>query len=224
MRAFVLNKPSGCISAARDFADRPTIYDHVPTHFPRLAHVGRLDFNTEGLLLFTDDGRLAQALANPGFAGVADPETAPPIVKVYRLKLRDRLDPDDRRIARLREPLVFRSGPVTKPADVRFVEHRTRATWLEVRIAEGRNRQIRRLCERSRLQVLKLRRIAIGPLELGELKLRWCRPLERAEIEELYAAAMPLDPVPEIEPIDDGEAARLSRPPAPTGGPAPTDP
>ncbi len=212
VRYFVLNKPPGCISAARDFAGRPTVYEHVPTHFPRLPHVGRLDFNTEGLLLFTDDGRLAQALMNPGFKGLADPGAVPPIRKVYRLKVRDRLDPDDRRIARLREPLVFRSGYVTAPAEVSFVEHRTRATWLEVVLTEGRNRQIRRLCERSRLQVLKLRRVAVGPLELGELRLRWCRPLTVEEVEVLYAAAMPEDPLPEIEAIDDSEEARAGRP------------
>ena len=220
MRYFLLNKPPGCISAARDFAGRPTVYDHVPTHFPRLPHVGRLDFGTEGLLLFTDDGRLAQALMNPGWGGLADPDSLPPVPKVYRLKLRDRLDPDDPRIVRLREPLAFRSGYVTRPAEVRFVEQRTRATWLEVILHEGRNRQIRRLCERSRLQVLKLRRIAVGPLELGTLKLRWCRPLTQGEVAAFYAAAMPEDPLPEFEPIDDSEAARTTRPPAPTAAPS----
>lgn len=224
MQYFVLNKPPGCITAARDFADRPTVYDHVPTHFPRLPHVGRLDYETEGLLLFTDDGRLAQALMNPGFKGLADPAEVPPVRKVYRLKVRDRLDPDDPRIARLTKPLVFRSGYVTAPAEARFVEHRTRSTWLEVVLVEGRNRQIRRLCERSRLQVLKLRRVAVGPLEVGSLKLRWCRPLTDDEVAALYAAAMPEDPLPAIEPIDDTPEARATRPPAPTDAPSGTDP
>ena len=93
MRHFILNKPRGCITARRDFADRSTVYDHVPAHFPKLPHVGRLDFLTEGLLLFTDDGKLAQALLNP--------KIGPTIEKVYRVKVRDRLDPADRRIARL---------------------------------------------------------------------------------------------------------------------------
>ena len=220
MRYFVLNKPPGCICSARDFAGRPTVYAHVPTHFPHLPHVGRLDYNTEGLLLFTDDGRLAQALMNPAYKGLADAEGIDPIRKVYRLKVRDRLDPEDPRIARLADPLSFRSGYVTRPAEVRFVEHRTRATWLEVVLTEGRNRQIRRLCERSQLQVLKLRRIAVGPLALGELKLRWCRPLEPEEVAALYAAAMPEDPMPGIESIDDSEQTRTTRPPAPTDAPS----
>ncbi len=180
MRHFILNKPRGCITARRDFADRSTVYDHVPAHFPKLPHVGRLDFLTEGLLLFTDDGKLAQALLNP--------KIGPTIEKVYRVKVRDRLDPADRRIARLEKPLRFNTGHVTRPARARFVELRTRATWLEVVISEGRNQQVRRLCERSRFQVLKLRRVALGPLHLGELKLRWCRALEEPEIEALYSA------------------------------------
>ena len=106
MRYFMLNKPAGCITAKRDFAGRSTVYDHVPTHFPELAHVGRLDYSTEGLLLFTDDGRLAQALLNPGFKGLADPSSVPPIEKVYEVKIRDRIAPDDRRIALLEKPLL----------------------------------------------------------------------------------------------------------------------
>ncbi len=203
-RYFVLNKPSGCLTTRRDFADRPTVYDHVPTHFPALPHVGRLDGATEGLLLFTDDGKLAQALLNPSVG-----ET---VRKVYRVKVRDRLDPEDPRIARLQRPLTFNSGYVTRPATARFVCHRTRATWLEVVLTDGRNRQVRRLCDRSRLDVLKLRRVAIGPLQLGDLKLRWCRPLTPAEVAELYATALPSVERPPYEAIDDTPVARASRP------------
>ena len=211
-RYFVLNKPAGCITATRDFASRPTVYDHVPTHFPCLPHVGRLDYQTEGLLLFTDDGRLAQALLNPRFSGSAAADSVAPIEKIYRVKVRDRLATDDRRIPLLGKPLHYRSGYTTRAARVRFVEHRTRATWLEVAITEGRNRQVRRLCERSGLAVLKLRRVALGPLTLGELPLRWCRPLCEDEVEALYAAALPADQRPDFAPIDDSEEARSSRP------------
>lgn len=205
MRIFMLHKPRGCITARADFAGRPTVYDHVPPHFPRLPHVGRLDFNTEGLLLFTDDGRLAQALGNPGFAGVA--EEVPPIEKVYHLKVRGVLAPDDGRIGLLGEPLRFNTGPVTRPARVRWLEHRSRATWIEVVLREGRNRQIRRLCDRSGLQVVKLRRVAIGPVGLGDLPARWCRQLTAEEVAALYAAAMPDDAPPPHEPFDDSPEA-----------------
>lgn len=205
MRAFMLHKPKGCITARVDFEDRPVVYDHVPPCFPALPHVGRLDYNTEGLLLFTDDGRLAQALTNPGYSGAA--EEAAPIEKVYLAKVRGVLEPDDHRIALLEVPLRFNSGPVTLPARVRLLEHRSRATWLEVVLRDGRNRQIRRLCERSGLQVVKLRRVAIGPLQLGDLRPRWCRPLTEAEVVALYAASLPDDPIPPYEPIDDSAEA-----------------
>jgi 23S rRNA pseudouridine2605 synthase len=208
----MLNKPAGCITARRDFAGRSTVYDHIPTHFPDLPHVGRLDYPTEGLLLFTDDGRLAQALLNPGFKGVADAASLPLIEKVYRVKVRDRLDPADRRIALLEKPLTYRSGPVTRPARARFLQHRTRATWLEVVITEGRNRQVRNLCARSGFDVLKLRRVALGPLALGDLKLRWCRPLTEDEVTALYAAGLPEDPRMPYECIDDSEERRAARP------------
>ena len=208
MRYFVLNKPRGCISARTDFEGRPTVYDHVPPNYPRLPHVGRLDFNTEGLLLFTDDGRLGQALTNPGYSGLA--QDVAPVEKVYVVKVRDVLAPDDRRIARLAEPLRFNSGPVTRPARVRMLEHRSRATWIEVVLTEGRNRQIRRLCDRSDLQVVKLRRVAIGPLVLGDLRPRWCRPLTEEEVLALYALALPEDPPPPMEPIDDSPEALAS--------------
>jgi len=207
VRAYILNKPPGCITAARDFADRPTVYDHVPTHFPRLPHVGRLDYASEGLLLFTDDGRLQQGLLDKNFV----PDRAP-VEKVYRVKVRDRLEPDDPRIARMTLPLDYPGKPPTTPAHVAFGELRTRATWLEVTITEGRHHQVRHLCARSGFPVLKLRRVRLGPLELGPLKLRWCRPVTAAEWAALYACALPGEEPPALEPLDDSEVARAERP------------
>ena len=115
-RYFVLNKPPKTICARRDFAGRSTVYDHVPRWYPDLPHVGRLDWATEGLLLFTDDGKLAQGLLNPTYKGSADAAEVPPIEKVYRVKVRDRLDPKDPRIARLELPLDYPGGIVTRPA------------------------------------------------------------------------------------------------------------
>ena len=203
MQYFILNKPPGCICARYDFAGRPTVYEHVPPHFPSLPHVGRLDFNTEGLLLFTDDGRLAQAMINAGYAGLADPTAVPPLEKVYRVKVRAVLAENDARLRELAEPIRIPDGATTRPAKVRIVEYRSRATWIEIVISEGRNRQVRRLCARSELQIVKLRRVRFGPLELGDLRLRWCRPLTSAEIAACYACALPRDPIPETTPIDD---------------------
>lgn len=182
---FVLNKPPGCITGRRDPAGRPTVYAHVPPQFPDLPHVGRLDFNTEGLLLFTDDGRLARALLDPTFRGGGR------VRKVYHAKVRPRMTPDDPRVARLTEPLAYPSGALTQPAEARFLEPRARSCWIEVVLCEGRHRQVRRLCEREGLQIVKLRRVAFGPLLLGDLRLRWCRPLTAEEIAACYALALP---------------------------------
>ncbi len=187
----MLNKPHGCITARRDFEDRELVYDHIPAHMPDLPHVGRLDYNTQGLLLFTDDGRLAQALLNKNYAGEADPEEVDPIEKVYHIKVKAKIEPDDPVLESLTEPLEFKPGRFTAPARVGWVAERSSCTWISVTITEGRHRQVRRLCDRSGLQIRKLRRVRLGPLELGDLKMRWCRRLEPWEVEALYDVALP---------------------------------
>jgi 23S rRNA pseudouridine2605 synthase len=202
MQYFILHKPPGCLSARRDYLDRPTVYDHIPPHYPKLGHVGRLDFNTEGLLLFTDDGRLNQALLNKEFGD------AEPIEKVYHVKLKGILAETDWGIEHLKEPLQFEPGRYTEAArGVRVLEYRASCTWVEVVIREGRQRQVRKLCARSNYQVRKLKRVRMGPLELGDLKMRWCRPLTLEEVEALYAAALPGERPSEYEPIDDSPEA-----------------
>ncbi len=208
---FVLHKPAGCITARRDHRNRPTVYDHVPAAWRHVPHVGRLDLATEGLLLFTDDGRLAQAVLNPGFAGLAAPDAVPPLEKVYHVKVRGTVPPGDPVLALLERPLRYPDGVETRPARVRWLAPRNRATWIEVTVTEGRNHQVRLLCARSALQVVKLRRVAIGPLHLGDLPPRWCRALEEGEVAALYAAVLPEDPRPPEDPLPD---------PGPPGRPA----
>jgi 23S rRNA pseudouridine2605 synthase len=192
---FVLNKPPGCITGRSDPEGRATVYDHVPAHYPSLPHVGRLDYNTEGLLLFTDDGALARALLDP------EQHADGGIEKVYRVKLRPILAPDDPRIAAIERPLALPDGAETRPARARWIEDRARSSWLEIVLTEGRHRQVRRLCEREGLQIVKLRRLRLGPLALGDLRLRWCRPLTHEELHACYAAALPGLPVPPMAPI-----------------------
>jgi len=202
---FVLNKPPGCITGRGDPEGRATVYDHIPSHFPALPHVGRLDYNTEGLLLFTDDGRLARALLDP------DRHAEDGVEKVYRVKVRPRMHPDDPRIAALERPLELQDDQHSRPARARWVVDRARSSWVEVVLTEGRHRQVRRLCEREELQIVKLRRVGLGPLELGSLKLRWCRPLTVEEQRACYAAALPTEQVPKLVPIDDSAEARAAR-------------
>lgn len=200
MYYFILNKPSGCISATWDHRKRSIIYDHVPNWYPKIGHVGRLDYNTEGLMLFTDDGRLHQALLNKSFSGLALNHS--PIEKVYNVKVRPILPPDSPIFEELVKPLIYPDGTITSPAKARWLLDRARSSWIEITITEGRNHQVRLICGRSKLEIVKLRRVKIGPLQLGDLKLRWCRPLAEEEIFELYKAALPEDPFPEISKIE----------------------
>ncbi len=188
---FMLNKPHGCITAKEDWEDRELVYDHIPDKFPHVGHVGRLDYNTQGLLLFTDDGRLSQALLNKEYAGEADPETTEPIEKVYHVKIKDVIEPDDPLFEELEEPLEFEPGRFTEPATAEYVAPRSSCTWIAITICEGRHRQVRKLCKRSGRQIRKLRRVKLGPLELGDLKMRWCRWLTDDEIRSLYEVALP---------------------------------
>ena len=197
---FVLNKPPGCITGRSDPDGRSTVYDHVPPHYPPLPHAGRLDYNTEGLLLFTDDGHLTRALLDPASREGRSVE------KVYHVKLRPLMDPADPRIAALENPLRHPSGHLTRPARARWIAPRARSSWIEIVLTEGRHRQIRILCAREGLQIVKLRRVALGPLRLGDLRLRWCRPLDATEVKACYALALPGKTAPTITPIPTPEA------------------
>lgn len=196
MKYFILNKPRGCITGRTDPRDRPVVYDHVPDHFPDLPHVGRLDYNTEGLLLFTDDGRLHRALLSGEFA-------SKPVEKVYHVKVRPKVDAGDQRLEKMTLPLKYgvAGETLTVPARVSWLAERRRSVWIEVAITEGKHRQVRHLCRRSGFQIVKLKRVALGPLSLGDLNLRWCRGLERSEVEALYEAVLPKDMIPSFEPV-----------------------
>jgi 23S rRNA pseudouridine2605 synthase len=196
MRYFILNKPPGCITGRTDPEGRETVYDHVPDHFPALPHVGRLDYNTEGLLLFTDDGRLHRAL----LSGELTPE---PVEKTYHVKVRPKVGPEDPRLKKMILPLKYgaRDEILTRPARVSWVAERKRSVWIEVVLTEGRHRQVRHLCRRSGFQIVKLRRVSLGPLALGDLTLRWCRTLVSHEVQALYEAALPGESPPPFEPV-----------------------
>ncbi len=196
MKYFILNKPRGCITGRTDPRGRPVVYDHVPAHFPDLPHIGRLDYNTEGLLLFTDDGRLQRALLSGELA-------SKPVEKVYHVKVRPKVEAGDARLEKMTLPLKygFVGEILTTPARVSWVAERQRSVWIEVVITEGKHRQVRHLCRRSGFQIVKLRRVSIGPLSLGDLKPRWCRGLELSEVEALYKAVFDQETVDSFVPI-----------------------
>jgi pseudouridine synthase len=162
----VLNKPSGVLTTASDPQGRPTVFDLVP-RIPGLTYVGRLDYLTEGVLLLTTDGDAAHALTHPSRE----------VERTYVATVRG----DAESAARAARRGVELEDGVVHPRDVQ-ARHVGRGAWeLEVTIAEGKNREVRRLCEALGLVVDRLVRTRFGPVRLGSLAPRATRPLTSGE-------------------------------------------
>jgi 23S rRNA pseudouridine2605 synthase len=170
---YAVHKPAGVVSTARDTHGRRTVVDLVPSAH-RLYPVGRLDADTTGLILLTNDGDLAHALTHPRYE----------VPRTYRARVQGR--PGQRALSALREGVELDDG-LTAPARVRLVG----AHELELTIHEGRKRQVRRMCEAVGHRVIALQRIAFGPLRLGDLRPGHHRRLTAAEVERLRRAARP---------------------------------
>ena len=177
---FLVNKPIGVVCTNSDPQGRPRVVDLLPPWFGRLFSVGRLDETSEGLLLVTNDGELAHALAHPKFQ----------VERVYRCIIAG--IPTDETFTALRQGLHFTEGKF-RMRDVRRVKSNGKSTLVEVILTEGQNREVRRLFARVGHKVLKLRRTAFGPLKLGELDSAAYRPLSPSEVRILknYAASDP---------------------------------
>lgn len=170
--AVLLNKPDGYITSLRDPEGRPTVarlVDNVPV---RLYPVGRLDYHTEGLLILTNDGDLAQKIEHPTHA----------IPKVYIAKVKG--IPEEKQLRRLREGIHL-DGKKTLPARIEIQETRKNA-WLEITIREGRQNQIRKMFESIDHPVIKLKRVAIGALRDDRLKPGEFRFLTPKEIQLVF--------------------------------------
>lgn len=179
VKAFVyllMNKPRGSVCSERDPEGRPRVHDLLPKGLPRLFTVGRLDWDTEGLLLFTNDGDLAKALT--------DPQKAVP--RVYQVKIQGDADPNI--VRRFIEGVRLETGFRTASAPTELIKRTDTNAWYEVVLAEGKNRQIRKMVEACGRRVLKLRRVAYGPVHLGTLPVEKCRPLTEEEIYGLHSA------------------------------------
>lgn len=169
---WMLHKPVGCVTTARDERDRATVYALLPKDLPWLAPVGRLDRDTSGLLLFTNDSDLANTITDP----------ISKLAKTYEVRCRPALE--DGAIAQLRSGVVLDDGP-TLPARVERLAGDEAATTLRLTITEGRNRQIRRMVEAVGSRVQALHRTAIGPLSLGDLAEGAARALTTDELRAL---------------------------------------
>ena len=171
-----LHKPAGVISSRRDPEGRPTVMDLIPRHLRQLVYpVGRLDADSEGLLLLFDDGELAHALTHPRFH-------AP---KHYQVLAAGNVGPSA--LAQLRKGIALADGP-SAPAHVKVLERFADATVLEMTLHEGRKRQIRRMLEAVGHPVRRLVRVAIAGVELGDLPSGQWRELTAAEIARLRQA------------------------------------
>jgi len=168
----LLYKPKGYLTTRRDPEGRLTVYDLTGDVGTWLSPVGRLDLDTSGLLLMTNDTDFAERIANPE-------HKAP---KTYQLKAATLLS--DEQIDRLRRGIVLSDGP-TRPAEVKRLRDGGKHTFLEMTITEGRNRQVRRMVDAVGSKVLKLVRVAIGPVRIGDLQIGKWRPLTEAEVRAL---------------------------------------
>jgi 23S rRNA pseudouridine2605 synthase len=188
---YLLNKPTGYVSTASDPEGRATVVELVPAT-PRVYPVGRLDYDTEGLLLLTNDGDLTHLLTHPRFG----------VVKTYLAEVDG--DPSPAAVRTLREGVALDDG-VTAPARVSVVQRGGATTAVELAIHEGRNRQVRRMCEAVGHPVVRLVRTRIGPLRDGSLKPGTWRALTPTEVRRLYEAASVDTPNPPANPPDDDE-------------------
>ncbi|MGH2937766.1 MAG: pseudouridine synthase [Solirubrobacterales bacterium] len=168
---WAVNKPAGVVSTAREPGERRAVVELVDSK-ARLYPVGRLDADSTGLLLLTNDGALANRLTHPRYE----------VPKTYRARLAKAVRGSD--LARLREGVELEDGP-TAPAQVRKVGDRE----IEIVLREGRNRQVRRMVEAVGNRVVELQRIGFGPLKLGTLAEGHSRHLSGDEVKGLRAAS-----------------------------------
>jgi len=216
----LLNKPRGYLTAVEDEAGRPTVLQLVPQQWRKaLIPVGRLDYQTEGLLLLTDDGEFAQRISHPRYG----------CHKTYEVKVKG--TPDEAQLDRLRRGIVL-EGRRTAPCRITWLkstgsrDEEGGNTWFAVELSEGRTRQVREMFFRIGHSVQKLRRVAIGPLRDTELPVGALRELSERELSLLRRAtdkvvAKPAKGRVEKRPLADrpARAAGSDRPGRPAGLP-----
>ncbi|UCE40940.1 MAG: rRNA pseudouridine synthase [Candidatus Aminicenantes bacterium] len=165
----MLNKPPGYLVTAKDPFLRPTITDLLPAMKNRIFPVGRLDFDSEGLLLLTNDGDLANRLMHPSYQ----------VIKEYRIRVRPK--PDLSTLATLEKGISL-DGKKTAPAKFRILTTTVKGTLLMAKLHEGRKRELRRMFECMGFRVIALKRVKLGSLHLGPLKKGKWRHLKREEV------------------------------------------
>ena len=174
----MLHKPRGYVTTLHDEKGRPDAARLVADCGARVYPIGRLDMDSEGLLLFTNDGAFAQAVTHPS-GGIS---------KLYRVTVQPRAD--EATILKLSSGVVLDDGTKTMPCAINVVTDEPGRTVMEMTLKEGKNREIRRMCESVGLEVVRLKRNAEGVVKLGMLKPGTYRELTKAEVNGLRAAAV----------------------------------
>ena len=178
LRYIMLNKPRGVLTTMSDDRGRKCVADLIKDIDERLYPVGRLDRDSEGMLLMTNDGEFANHVMHP----------KKHVNKVYRVTVRPNIN--DAQVSKLESGVVI-DGRKTAPAQVRVVSREEERSVLEIVIREGRNRQIRKMCDAVGLEVARLKRTAIGGVKLGGLRSGMYRDLTDIEVRKLYADPNP---------------------------------
>ncbi|HKF40360.1 MAG TPA: pseudouridine synthase [Candidatus Acidoferrum sp.] len=179
---FMVNKPRGLVTTASDEKGRETVYALLPKGLPWVAPVGRLDQASEGLLLFTNDSEWA--------AGITEPESH--VEKTYHVQMG--VVADAGMLERLQHGVELPDGEVLKAKRVALVRAGEKNSWIEIVLEQGKNRQIRRMLDGVGVEVLRLVRVAVGPVQLGELAKGGYRALRAEERAALGRRARVLGP------------------------------
>ena len=174
---YVLNKPTGTICTEHDPQGRKKVIDLLPDDLRRVFTVGRLDYNTEGVLLFTNNGDLAEALMRPENA----------ITRVYHVKIQG--PPDEKIVERFDRGVRLDDGRYTRPVPTQLLRVTRTNSWYELVLTQGRNRQVHRMFATLRRDVLKLKRVQYGPVTVDGMELGAFRKLTNNEVADLMRDA-----------------------------------
>ncbi len=169
----MMHKPKGYLTTVSDDRERKTVMELLPDNYKNLMPVGRLDFNSEGLLLFTNDGEIAQKLTRPKHE----------VSKLYSVKVEGEVTKED--VKNMQSGVELVDGTKFKECEIRIKEIKNRKTSLEVVLKEGKNREIRKIFDKYNYNVIFLKRVAIGEIRLGGLTRGTVRPLRPSELEYL---------------------------------------
>lgn len=158
LRVWMFHKPRGCITTHNDPEQRPTLFSLLPKNFPRVISVGRLDMDSEGLILLTNQGTLAHKLESPKTAWV----------RSYRVRIHGRIDPEKFKL--LKDGITI-DGVAYRSIIATLESQKTSNSWVNIKITEGKNREIRRICEHFGWTVSRLIRVGFGPFQIGKLEM-----------------------------------------------------